>query len=575
MVENFSYSTGQLTTVSGGTWVNFSGTANFIQVSSGSLTYPNYIFGGNKIDIVATTSSAEDAYREFTAQTTIGTTVYAAFLVNVANTTLLPANSSTTGEYFAGFLSSTSTTALDARVSIRLGSTAGTYQLGMRASSVNATTTFSSTDLTPGNTVLVVISYQLVNGTANDVVNMWINPALGGSEPAPDITQVSASDIANVSRFFVRQGTASGVSTPNASIDGIRVGTTWESVTGTVTAANGTVSGRVTKGDGSPVSGATVRLSGDQNRVTITDGDGRYAFTGVETDGFYVVTPSRANYVFTPASRSFSHLALNTDAAFTAAATAETENPLDTDIFFVRQQYLDFLGREPDAGGLAYWTDQISRCGADAACRRTRRNEVSAAFFMSEEFEKTGSYIYRLYKAALGRQLTYGEFSADRARIPAGPGLEESRAAFAREFVERAEISQKYQPATTADSFVDALIENVRQASGVDLSAARSSLIGKYQSGGTVSESRSLVLREIVESTALKEQELNPSFVLMEYFGYLKRDPEEGGRLFWLNVLDQQDRNNYLGMVCSFVTSAEYQSRFSSFVAHSNQECGQ
>src|SRR5688572_26253470 len=123
-VEEFSYSTGQLTTVSGGTWVNFSGTGNFIQVTGGSLTYSGYVSSGigNKIDIVSVGSSAEDVYRQFTTQTS-GTT-YAAFLVNVANTTGLSLNTSANGDHFAGFLASSSTTNFASRVSIRLGTVA-------------------------------------------------------------------------------------------------------------------------------------------------------------------------------------------------------------------------------------------------------------------------------------------------------------------------------------------------------------------------------------------------------------------------------------------------------------------
>ncbi|WP_411704692.1 NF038122 family metalloprotease, partial [Edaphovirga cremea] len=79
-------------------------------------------------------------------------------------------------------------------------------------------------------------------------------------------------------------------------------------------------------------------------------------------------------------------------------------NPLndatfDTD-FFVRQQYLDFLNREADAGGLAYWKNQIDQC-ADAACRDLRRVNVSAAFFLSIEFQQTGYLVYKTYQAAL------------------------------------------------------------------------------------------------------------------------------------------------------------------------------
>lgn len=60
----------------------------------------------------------------------------------------------------------------------------------------------------------------------------------------------------------------------------------------------------------------------------------------------------------------------------------------------------------------------------------------------------------------------------------------------------------------------------------------------------------------------------------MEYFGYLKRDPDQEGYDFWLNVVKNRVPNNYLAMVCAFVTSKEYQERFSLVQTHSNAECG-
>jgi hypothetical protein len=61
----------------------------------------------------------------------------------------------------------------------------------------------------------------------------------------------------------------------------------------------------------------------------------------------------------------------------------------------------------------------------------------------------------------------------------------------------------------------------------------------------------------------------------MEYFGYLRRDLDPGGYDFWLNVLNNREPNNYRGMVCAFITSAEYQLRFSLLVTHTNAECAQ
>src|SRR5438034_812158 len=116
----------------------------------------------------------------------------------------------------------------------------------------------------------------------------------------------------------------------------------------TPTAANGNVSGRVLDLNGIPVAGVAIRMSGTQSRIMITDSNGDYHFDNVETTGFYPVTPSRPNYTFSPTQRSFSQLGQHTDAAFTASANniGSIVNPLDTTEFFMRQQYLDFLGRE-------------------------------------------------------------------------------------------------------------------------------------------------------------------------------------------------------------------------------------
>jgi hypothetical protein len=230
-VEDFTYATGALTlaggaNTSGGNWVNFSGTGNFIPVSSGSLSYTGYPSTGvgNKIDIISVATSAEDAHRQFATQG-VGSTTYAAFMVNVANTTGMLLNTSTTGDYFAGFLPSTSTTLLNARVSVRQGAVSG-FNLGLRATSANATTSFAAADLATGTTHLVVISYQVVAGDSNDVVRMWINPVITGTEPAADLTQTTASatDIVDIARFFVRQA---ATTTPNASLDGVRVSNNW------------------------------------------------------------------------------------------------------------------------------------------------------------------------------------------------------------------------------------------------------------------------------------------------------------------------------------------------------------
>ncbi len=89
------------------------------------------------------------------------------------------------------------------------------------------------------------------------------------------------------------------------------------------------------------------------------------------------------------------------------------------------------------------------------------------------------------------------------------------------------------------------------------------------------SKTRAQVLLDVIEIQEFKDREYNPAFVLMQYFGYLRRDPDQGGYLFWLDVLNNHEPNNFRGMVCAFLTSAEYQLRFGSSVTRSNQDCSQ
>jgi hypothetical protein len=341
------------------------------------------------------------------------------------------------------------------------------------------------------------------------------------------------------------------------------------------TAANGVINGRVATAAGVPIVGAIVTLAGSQTRKTITDANGNYHFNDVEANGFYTVTPTRANFNFSPANRSFNQLSERTEATFTALAISETANPLDTPEYFVRQQYLDLLGREPDEGGFNYWSDQLLGCGNDAACQNARRRDVAAAFFIEAEFQRTGSYLYGLYKGALGRQPLYQEFARDRQQVVDGPNLEETKQLFAESFVGRTEFVSRYQNSMTAESFVEALLANVRQASGIDLSGERGAIIDRYNSGTNLAQSRSRALRAVSENTQLRQAEYNAAFVLTEYFGYLRRDPDAGGYAFWLDVLSHQEAGNYGGMVCAFTTSAEYQQRFSAIVSRSNRDCGQ
>jgi parallel beta-helix repeat protein len=249
-------------------------------------------------------------------------------------------------------------------------------------------------------------------------------------------------------------------------------------------------------------------------------------------------------------------------------------NPIDNGDFFVRQHYSDFLNRTPDSGGLAFWTNHITECFNDPACIDDRRIGTSAAFFIENEFQQTGFFIYRFYQAALGRRPTYTEFTTDRGQVIGGANLENGKQAFAIEFVQRQAFLDKYPLSMDGPGFVDALIATASQASGiVDLATRRDSLIAQYNLGANQTDSRVRVARALIDDSAFSASLYNPAFVLMQYFGYLRRPPDQAGYNFWLDHLNNRNANNYRAMVCAFITSHEYQRRFGQIISRSNQDC--
>ncbi len=351
------------------------------------------------------------------------------------------------------------------------------------------------------------------------------------------------------------------------------------------TAANGNIGGTIADAIGAPVSGVTINLSGTQSRETITDSSGSYSFDNVETNGFYTVTPSRANYTFSPGNSSFNLLGVHTDASFTASANSSGSIliPLDSPEYFVRQQYLDFLGREPDASGFDFWKNEITSCGGDQSCLDVKRINVSAAFFLSIEFQQTGYEIYRMYKSAYGNlpgapvPLRLSEFKPDTAEIGNGvivnqngwqQALETNKQAFAIEFVQRSRFTSAYPNSMTPADFVDRLFANA----GVSPSESeRTAANSEFGSAATSSDAtaRGRALRRVAENAALVQQEFNRAFVLMQYFGYLRRDPNTGpdtnfdGYNFWLRKLNTFNGSfRQAEMVKSFLVAGEYRQRF-------------
>ena len=238
-------------------------------------------------------------------------------------------------------------------------------------------------------------------------------------------------------------------------------------------------------------------------------------------------------------------------------------NPIDDPRFFVRQQYHDFLNREPDQGGLDYWSERINSCGSDAACLDERRTAVSAAFFIEQEFQQTAFFLHRFLKAGLGLRPTYQQFTLDRNTLQSGADLEASKQAYAEAFVQQQEFKVKYGVTSTCPAFTDALLQNVSRNSGVDLTARRSDLINECNTyANEIVLQRAHVIRKLIEYPEFVQAEYIPAFVLAQYFEYLRRDPDTGGYEFWVDILRNRAPGNYLGMVQGFVNSPEYRARF-------------
>jgi hypothetical protein len=351
----------------------------------------------------------------------------------------------------------------------------------------------------------------------------------------------------------------------------------------TPTASASSVGGQILDGNGNPVEGAAVRMTGSQNRLTVTDAAGNYHFDDVDVNGFYTVAPTRSNFTFSPSQRAFSQLATHTDAVFTATSTGTALNPLDTTEYFVRQQYVDFLGREPDEAGLNFWVNNIESCSDDARCRAGKRIDTSAAFFLSIEFQQTGYLVYRTYQAAFADMpgapvpIKLSEFKPDTAEIGKDlvvnksgwqTVLENNTQAYMTEFVQRPRFVSLFATTLTPTAFVGQLFANA----GVTPSdAERTAAVNEFGSAGTSSDvaARARALRRVAESTALAKQEFDQAFVLMQYFGYLRRDPNTGadhdysGYSFWLGKLDGFNGNfGDAEMVKSFLVSGEYRGRF-------------
>ena len=218
--------------------------------------------------------------------------------------------------------------------------------------------------------------------------------------------------------------------------------------------------------------------------------------------------------------------------------------------FFVQQQYIDFLKRFPEAGAdgqygtaddpLRFYLDLLVRCApTDVECNFFMRGVVSANFFRSPEFQRKGNYVMYLYMVSIGqRPVTaaelptkndptlndrpnYPEFMTDLASISTpndDPALTETlKNNLASNWLTRPQIVSLYGSLSNAQ-FVQKLID----VSGV--TPANQNWVADLNAG---TRTRAQVLRLFAESPEVDAKFEKQAFVTMEYFGYLRRKPED------------------------------------------------
>jgi hypothetical protein len=339
---------------------------------------------------------------------------------------------------------------------------------------------------------------------------------------------------------------------------------------------------RVLNSTGNGVAGVTVTLSGAQNATAVTDSFGTAVFNLLSTTGTHTLTPSQGASTFTPGNATFASPITNQTAIFTTPANGTFTTPLgtstneiDATASFVAQQYQDFLSRDPDAAGFAFWQNEVNSCGNNSSCVEVKRVNVSGAFYLAIEFQQTGSIVYRANLASLGTLPRFNRFFTDSARIGRNvvvgqPGwdtlLETNKQAFYAGWVQLPAFLAAFPNTMTAAQFVDKLNAN---AGNVLSDPERTALLNVLGSTPADLTKRASVLRSVVEDQTFIDKEFNRAFVLMQYFGYLRRNPDDppdnnlDGLNFWLNKLNSFNGNFVEAeMVRAFISSIEYRKRF-------------
>jgi len=238
---------------------------------------------------------------------------------------------------------------------------------------------------------------------------------------------------------------------------------------------------------------------------------------------------------------------------------------IDDNDFMVQQQYIDFLNRMPDGFGYPLWVSGLNNCAAgDTTCDQIH---VSEQFVRSEEFQQRGYFIFRFYPvsfpgqsgadpAGFGHKPDFTQFLPDFRSVSGfltSTQLEAAKVTFISNFMARPAFVARFNSLSNTQ-YVDTLLNTANAGIG---SSTRQSLIDGLTNSTLT---RAQVLRQIVESSEVYIKYYNESVVVMQYFGYLRRDPDA---LYfnWLDVINANPSDSR-HMVEGFFKSLEYRQRF-------------
>ncbi|HEX3144537.1 MAG TPA: Calx-beta domain-containing protein, partial [Pyrinomonadaceae bacterium] len=461
---------------------------------------------------------------------------------------------------------------------VKIDTSNGTATAGSDYTAVSQTVTFNNGETS--KTVNISIADDLLN-EPDETVNITLSNA-GGSgalgTPATAVLTISNDDPAggyikfSTANYNVNEG---GIATITVQ----RTGTLTQAVT--IDFATSDNSDPASFVPCAPTPGNTLATS----RCDFDSAFGRISFAaGDGADKTFTVMTQQDNYVEGPETLTLTlsnptggagilglptaTLTINDDASEPAA------NPVDDTNNFVESLYRDFLNRPSDASGKAFWVSNIDKCNSaatrppnmtQAECIAAFRVSTAQAFFLSGEYQQTGGTAYLTNKVAFGSLPNFIRFETDAQMLGKGyvfgaPGadavLEANKVAYFNDYVSRTEFVNTYG-AVSNQQYVETLTQNTGVTWGV---GEKQQLVDGLNNA---TETRATVLRKITEKPDFRNAERETMFVLTEYFGFLRRNPDQSGFNFWLNKLHSANGNAMQAeMVRAFIESPEYRQRF-------------